>query len=427
MNRPPRPRMMNNMYRRPMPYNSQWRPNNGQPPRFQWNNPRFGAPDARFQNSDEHWCETCDRGFPTAELLQQHNSQHQKCNIDGCQFIAHPKVITKHIQMQHSSGLYKKIANLNNPEDIQKWREERKKKYPTKANIEKKEAENKEKIERGEKMALKRDRRTDKRGPTDQGPRKRNHSFDRRNQNPRMNRRNFKDHTGTTNNNQNNTQPAKKIPRTIPSAPVPAEKNKLKPFAGILSIVMDHEAADTDEPLQCNDDLFEDDEEIVPTPKETTTTQEPIVCGALTSLMCDYGTSDEDAEEKENEVIAKSTEKTNQSQVNDDNKIKAALEDKPDTIENNESDNDAPEEIKIEKTNVEHETSQEAVVKSKEKVLKTTLPVKKPERNDYKVKRKIPSTLLQKLLYKEIRQERNIVLQCIRYIKKNNYFDKPDQ
>lgn len=90
----------------------------------------------------------------------------QKCNIDGCQFIAHPKVITKHIQMQHSTGLYKKIANLNNPEDIQKWREERKKKYPTKSNIEKKAAENKEKIERGEKMALKHDYRNNKREST---------------------------------------------------------------------------------------------------------------------------------------------------------------------------------------------------------------------------------------------------------------------
>lgn len=62
--------------------------------------------------------------------------------------------------MQHSTGLYKKIANLKNPEDIQKWREERKKKYPTKANVEKKLAATKEKIERGEKMGL--DRRNNR-------------------------------------------------------------------------------------------------------------------------------------------------------------------------------------------------------------------------------------------------------------------------
>lgn len=56
--------------------------------------------------------------------------------------------------MQHSSGLYKKIAKLNNPKEIEKWREERRKMYPTKVNIDKKAAALKEKIERGEKINL---------------------------------------------------------------------------------------------------------------------------------------------------------------------------------------------------------------------------------------------------------------------------------
>lgn len=62
--------------------------------------------------------------------------------------------------MQHSSGLFKKIAKLNNPEEIQKWIEERKKRYPTKENVEKKAAAMKEKIERGEKMGLNSNKRT---------------------------------------------------------------------------------------------------------------------------------------------------------------------------------------------------------------------------------------------------------------------------
>lgn len=40
--------------------------------------------------------------------------------------------------MQHATGLYKRIGKLDNPEEIKKWRDERKKKYPTKENIEKK-------------------------------------------------------------------------------------------------------------------------------------------------------------------------------------------------------------------------------------------------------------------------------------------------
>lgn len=62
--------------------------------------------------------------------------------------------------MQHSSGLFKKIAKLNNPHEIQKWRDERKKRYPTKENVEKKAAAMKEKIERGEKMGLNNGKRT---------------------------------------------------------------------------------------------------------------------------------------------------------------------------------------------------------------------------------------------------------------------------
>ncbi|KAJ8729412.1 hypothetical protein PYW08_000993 [Mythimna loreyi] len=425
MNRPPRPRMVNNFQRSPMPQNYQWRPNRSPSPRCSWNNPRFGSPDMRTENIEKHWCETCDREFPTADLLQKHNQQHQKCNIDGCQFIAHPKVITKHIQMQHSTGLYKKIANLNNPEDIQKWREERKKKYPTKSNIEKKAAECKEKIERGEKMAMQHVYRNGKHRSTAAGPNlKRQHNFDKRNQ--RVTRPNNKSNCSISTNNQ----PAKKIPRVIPKAPATAEKNKLKPFAGILNIAIEQNTDDTAEPLESNNDLIEDDEELPINPKETTNTQKPVLCGALTSLMCDYGSSDEETEEKENEMLNKlsvTQTKTIEPPRSESNKTDTPVEDKSKITEKNESDDEGPEEVKIQKNNIEHDTAPEAITKSKEIALKNIMPPRKPERQNYKLKRKIPSTLLQKLLHTEIRKERNIVLQCIRYIKKCNYFDKPKQ
>lgn len=72
--------------------------------------------------------------------------------------------------MQHSSGLFKKISKLNNPEEIKKWREERRMKYPTKENIEKKKAEINERIKRGEKMGLRHEKgkkRSDKKGTYD--------------------------------------------------------------------------------------------------------------------------------------------------------------------------------------------------------------------------------------------------------------------
>ena len=73
-----------------------------------------------------HYCETCDREFKNSDKLAEHFAEHSVCGLDGCQFVAHPKVIEKHIKMQHESGLFKKIGNLYTPEDIAKWIAERK-------------------------------------------------------------------------------------------------------------------------------------------------------------------------------------------------------------------------------------------------------------------------------------------------------------
>lgn len=54
--------------------------------------------------------------------------------------------------MQHSTGLYNKIKNLETPDDIAKWIKERKKNYPSKENIEKLKVQQKERTDRGEKL-----------------------------------------------------------------------------------------------------------------------------------------------------------------------------------------------------------------------------------------------------------------------------------
>ncbi|CAH0603123.1 unnamed protein product [Chrysodeixis includens] len=436
MNRPPWP-YMNNGFRGPRPYNNyhqQFRPNHGPHAPSLRRPPGNYGHDVKKEYNEDHWCETCDRGFPTADLLSKHKQQHQKCNIDGCQFIAHPKVITKHIQMQHSTGLYKKIANLNNPEEIQKWREERKKRYPTKVNIEKKAAERKEKIERGEKMFLNCDNKQEKRNvnPTDhRSGLKRRHGFDKQNQNQKPKRQNV------DLSKLNNNKPLKVKPKVIPTIPSKVEKNKLKPFSGILDLVMENETDDTVETSNC-DDLIEEDyyEQAQKQIIESPIAQEPVLCGALTTLMCDYGSSDEEADDKQEIVAKEEPPVKTETEVkpiqitspqiieNNKTKIESTVVDNHDTeIESKESDDEAPEEVKIVKTNTEHD-NQEPVCKMKEKP-----PVKKttPLRNDrYQnhVRKKIPSTLLQKLLHNEMRKERNIVLQCIRHIIKNNYFDK---
>lgn len=85
---------------------------------------RFG-----FSNSQycAFSCDRCDRSFKTQELLNSHISEHISCGINGCTFVAHPKIVEKHVEMQHETGLAEQIMRLNTPEEIQKWREARKK------------------------------------------------------------------------------------------------------------------------------------------------------------------------------------------------------------------------------------------------------------------------------------------------------------
>ncbi|ODM98228.1 Nuclear fragile X mental retardation-interacting protein 1 [Orchesella cincta] len=96
------------------------------------------------------YCCACDRAFKTQEEKDEHDSEHIICGLNGCQFEAHALVVTKHVKMQHTDGLYERIKNLNTPEDIQAWKEERKKNFPTLENLQKKNDERKEKEERRE-------------------------------------------------------------------------------------------------------------------------------------------------------------------------------------------------------------------------------------------------------------------------------------
>ncbi|KRT78783.1 hypothetical protein AMK59_7960, partial [Oryctes borbonicus] len=88
--------------------------------------------------------------------------EHITCNIDGCNFTAHEKIVATHIKTQHSTGLYYKICNISTPEDIRRWRDERKHNYPTKENIERKREQLQEMTERGERLVKNKQRNKDK-------------------------------------------------------------------------------------------------------------------------------------------------------------------------------------------------------------------------------------------------------------------------
>lgn len=101
------------------------------------------------ENTETFYCEACDRDFFPQFKYLEHMSQHKTCNIDGCKFTAHEKIIAVHVRMQHSSGLYDKIRNIESPEDIAAWIEQRKKRFPSKENIVKRQLQQEELLKKG--------------------------------------------------------------------------------------------------------------------------------------------------------------------------------------------------------------------------------------------------------------------------------------
>lgn len=95
-----------------------------------------------FQNKQQysHRCEICDKNFKDQKKYDEHMASHVNCEHEGCNFSA-PRPIMKHHELLHKNNM----ANLETPEEIAKYIEERKRKFPTRERIEMKRKEEEEK------------------------------------------------------------------------------------------------------------------------------------------------------------------------------------------------------------------------------------------------------------------------------------------
>ncbi|THD19643.1 hypothetical protein D915_009505 [Fasciola hepatica] len=118
-------------------------------PRFRYR--RAGLYGTGFAIEDKSYYEPlrhcCDQAFYTEEAYAAHVSGHVPCTIAGCSFVAHPNALRLHKEVVgilistnqtesnllqvHDSGYFDKIFRSTTDSSILKWREARKRNYPT--------------------------------------------------------------------------------------------------------------------------------------------------------------------------------------------------------------------------------------------------------------------------------------------------------
>ncbi|XP_033159823.1 nuclear fragile X mental retardation-interacting protein 1 [Drosophila mauritiana] len=98
------------------------------------------------------YCHTCGMELANSKDMKLHLEQHEFCPADDCDFAALHNILERHIEANHITGTYVKVKKVWTEEELAAWRAERRKKFPTAANVELARLAKEQRIKRGERL-----------------------------------------------------------------------------------------------------------------------------------------------------------------------------------------------------------------------------------------------------------------------------------
>ncbi|XP_023241087.1 nuclear fragile X mental retardation-interacting protein 1-like isoform X1 [Centruroides sculpturatus] len=419
--------------------------------------------------SKQFCCDPCGRAYSEQWQLNQHLAKHVKCDFDGCFFQAHSKLVELHKKLQHYTGLAHYFMKLDTPEDIKRWRETRRKNFPTVEKIKKHEAEQAEKLARGEILETKSFGKM-------KSSKKHSYYVQRKKFFTKRKRRKVTNQQNVNRTVNKNCNKAIQLPKSVLSdEDVDNTKGMVQKFTGIalnnddkddemdfLFINSEFLSSECKQGANLNEasieqncleldkfSISDSDSELAEKTSATPLSENVMTNGlqqnknlnnesVLNSnhVGCFEMEDDDETKLKSSYFVAdKVIEESDDEKPLEQIIIKKTIEEKPletkiggalgslianygsDSEEEKQEEDKIPEKVE----NKIHEVPKQETTKPAQQLKKTRQMA--PSRRTNQSRHRPQYTLLEKLLANEIRHEKNVIMQCIHYIMKKSFFD----